>query len=191
MSASSSRGGRVSPARGIVAGLLLAAALAVVGHGHALGRAGEEAYLRIVSEQFGVPEDEVRALIRAGSRAEELPVLLRLSRYSGIAPTVLLTLHRRGSSWMGVAERYQLGAGTFHIAIPEDQVDDRVRRVHQLFRDTPEPRWNTLSLTDEEVVVLANVHLLTRGTGSTPGRVLEARTRAGSFTGSVRFLVVR
>jgi hypothetical protein len=154
-------------------------------------RGSDAAYLRIVGEVFRVSTEEARDLIRAGGRTEELPVLFQLSRHSGISPNVLLALHRRGSSWIGVAGRYQLGPGTFHIEIPPDQVDDRVQRAHDLFQGTPQERWNTLSLSDEEVVVLANLQLLTRGTGSTPGQVLQARAQAGSFPEAVRLLVSR
>jgi hypothetical protein len=154
-------------------------------------RGAEATYLRIVSEEYRISVDEARDLIRAGAQTEELPVLLRLSRQSGISPSVLLALHRRGNSWIAVAGRYRLGAGTFHIEIPPGQVDDRVRRAHDLFQATPREGWNTLALSDPEVVVLANLHLLTRGTGSTPGQVLQARARTDSFPEAVRLLVVR
>jgi hypothetical protein len=153
--------------------------------------AAREAYFRVVSEQFQVSVAELQRLTEAGARDEELPVLLRVSRTSGISPTVLLALRRRGDSWLAIARRYGLGASIFYVAMTEDQVDDRIRRAHGLYRDTPENRWNTLSLSDEEVVVLANLQVLTRGAGASPGRILEARSRAGSFPGALRMLAQR
>jgi hypothetical protein len=189
---------RSSRPLGNSASALLVVALALAGsflgapeRAAAQDRGPDAAYLRIVAEVFRVSTEEARDLIRAGARTEELPVLFRLSRRSGISPNVLLALHRRENSWIAVAGRYQLGPGTFHIEIPADQVDDRIRRAHDLFQGTPQDEWDTLSLSDEETVVLANLHLLTRGTGSTPGRVLQARAQAGSFPEAVRLLVSR
>lgn len=177
---------------GLVAGsVLLGSLLGATERVSAQDRAPEATYLRIVADEFRVSADEARDLLRAGAGIEELPVLYRLSRHSGISPTVLLALHGRGTSWIGVAGRYRLGAATFHLEIPADQVDDRVRRAHELFLGTPQAQWNGLSLSDEEVVVLANLHLLTRGTGSTPGQVLQARARAGSFAEAARLLAGR
>jgi len=153
--------------------------------------AAVDAYLSLVGEHFRMPPEELRMLLQAGAEAEELPVLLRLSRTSGISPTVLLTLRRRGDSWLAIAHRYQLGAATFHVAIPDAEVDDRIRRAQQLFRETPESRWNTIQLDNQELVTLANLQVLVRKTGHSPGRILEARNRAGSFPGAVPLLAGR
>lgn len=190
MTRSSSLNGSASRRAALVLGGLVLASFTAL-EARAQDQPSDAAYVRMVAEHFRVAPEEVRVLIRAGAVAEELPVPLRISDRSGIPPTVLLTLHRRGDSWLGVAGRYGLGAEIFHVVIPPDQVDDRIRRVWELYRDTPEARWGTLRLSDPEVVVLANLQLLTRATGSTPGRVLEARERAGSFPGAVRLLVGR
>jgi hypothetical protein len=191
MNGSSRPLGSFAPTAIAVALVLAASVLGAPERALAQDRVAEAAYLRIVGEVFRVSAEEARDLVRAGARIEELPILFRLSRHSGISPNVLLALHRRGNAWIGVAERYRLGAETFHIDIPPDQVDDRTRRAHGLYQGTPQAQWNTLSLSDEEVVVLANLQLLTRGTGRTPGQVLQARAQAGSFPEAVRLLVSR
>ena len=190
MTRSSSLNGSFSRRAALVLGSVVLASLSAL-EARAQDRPSESAYLGLVAEHFRVAPEEIGVLIRAGAVAEELPVPLRISDRSGIPPTVLLTLHRRGDSWLGVASRYGLGAEIFHVVIPQDQVDDRIRRVWELYRDTPEAHWGTLRFSDPEVVILANLQLLTRTTGSTPGRILEARERAGSFPGAVRLLVGR
>jgi hypothetical protein len=190
MTRSSSLSGSVSRRVALLVGSLVLASFPAL-EARAQAQPSDAAYLGLVVEHYRVAPEEVRVLVRAGAVVEELPVPLRISHRSGIPPTVLLTLHRRGDSWLGVARRYGLGAEIFHVAIPPDQVDDRIRRVWELYRDTPEARWSTLSLSDHEVVTLANLQFLVRATGSTPGRVLEARAQAGSFPGAVSLLLGR
>lgn len=187
------RSSQASVARAAAAPALLAVVIlcapTVSGQAAAQDPAATEAYLGLVADHFRTSPEEVRTLLRAGATAEELPVLLRISRTSGIAPAVLLTLHRRGSTWLAVAARYRLGAELFYVALGEEEVDDLVRAAHRRYRDTPEAAWSSLALPDPDVIAFANLHFLTRATGRSAGAVLSARARAGSFPASVRFLM--
>lgn len=190
MSASSSPHGRSTFFLPVIAGALLAAPLAAAAEAE-----GEwivqDAYVSLVAEHFRLPADELRRLVQAGATVEELPVLLRISQASGIPPTVLLTFRRRGESWLEIARRYQLGAEIFHLALPDGLRDEGIRRARELYRDTPEARWGTLQLSNQQLVDLANLQVLVRKTGRTPGEILDARSRAGSYPAAVPLLVGR
>ena len=147
-------------------------------------------YTQLVASHFGVPSGEARLLVEDLERAEDLPVVLLLARESGLSPSVILSRRQRGAPtqhtpWLEVARQVQLGGGVFYVEIAADQVDDRVRRPMGLFEGTPRAQWAGLDLTDDEVVDLTHVKVLSRHLMVEKGRVLEARERAGSWVASI------
>jgi len=147
-------------------------------------------YTQLVASHFGVSSGEARLLVEDLERAEDLPVVLLLARESGLSPSVILSRRQRGAptqhtSWLEVARQIQLGGGVFHVEIAADQADDRVRRPMGLFERTPRAQWAGLDLTDDEVVDLTHVKVLSRHLMVEKGRVLEAREAAGSWVGSI------
>jgi hypothetical protein len=144
-----------------------------------------DTYIRVLSTHFRLPQTEVRILTEGRVPADELPVALRLARFSGIPPVSLLAQRRSGDSWLVIARRYNLGAASFHVAIPDGQVDPSVARVHGLFRDSPPSQWDAINLTDAEFIALANLLVLSSEIGVSHGQILEARAAAGSFVGAL------
>lgn len=147
-------------------------------------------YTQLVASHFGVPSGEAQLLVEDLERTEDLPVVLILARESGLSPSVILSRRQRGAPaqrtpWLEVARQVQLGGGVFYVEIAADQVDDRVRRPVGLFEATPQAQWAGLDLTDDEVVDLTHVKVLSRHLTVEKGRVLEAREAAGSWVGSI------
>jgi hypothetical protein len=147
-----------------------------------------DAYVRILSTHFRLPQTEVRILAEGRVPADELPVALRIARFSGIPPVSLLAQRRSGDGWLVIARRYNLGAAAFHVAIPDGQVDSSVARVHSLYRDAPPSQWDAIDLSDAEFIVLANLLVLSSELGASNGQILEARAAAGSFVGALSTL---
>ncbi len=147
-----------------------------------------EAYTRLAANHFGVPHSEVALLAEERILPDEVAVVLRIAQASGISPSVLVAFRRSGESWMTIARRYGMGGAAFHEAIPDGEVDDRTRRVAGLYRNTPATGWDALELTNDEVVALVNLRMLTRELGVSHARVLSARSETGSFMLALRVL---
>jgi len=150
-------------------------------------------YVQLVSSHFGLPAGEASLLLEDLGETEQLPVLLLLSRESGIPPAAVLSRRYRagpsGISWVAVARQLNLGAAVFHVDIPEDEVDDRVRRAMDLFRGTSRANWNALDLEDAEVVALTHVRFLSRQVGVSKGEVLAARAQSGSWVEAIQHVL--
>jgi hypothetical protein len=142
-----------------------------------------ELYLRVMSAHFDLPSGEAQRLLEGGLAADELPLVLFLSRESGIAAPAVVAMRRGGSSWMNLARRAGLGADRFHVEIPEASVDARTSRMHRLFRDTPRSGWGALELTDEELVTLVHLRVFSRYFSAPVARVLEVRGDVSSWVG--------
>ncbi|TVP47972.1 MAG: hypothetical protein EA350_03920 [Gemmatimonadales bacterium] len=155
----------------------------LLGAGMAVGQATSErdAYLRVMAVHFNLPPGEVGRLMEERMAADELPVVLFMSRESGIAPTALLAMRRSGTSWSRVAARYGVGADRYHVEIPEAAVDARVRRIHDQYASTPRGAWGGIEFTDDEVVTLIHLRVLSRRFEVPVARVLQVRGQSPSW----------
>jgi hypothetical protein len=174
--------------------VILAGLLPVPVDGQRIAPDGPTAfYVQLVATHFNVDAGEVSILLEDVRDPDHLPVLLTLSRESGIPPAAVLSRRYRGGpngeAWVSVARQLNLGAGAFYVEIPEAEVDDRTRRAAELFRNTSRANWNALDLNDAEVVALANVRFLSRQLGVGKGEVLSARARSDSWADCVRHLL--
>lgn len=143
----------------------------------------DEAYLRAAAQHFQVPPQEVRILAEWGLPTSEIPVVLFLSRRGGISPDALVSLRRNGASWSDLSARYQVGAGDYHVPVEGAVAEGILTRAYRQFEATPQSEWDSIRLTDREVITLVNLQFLTASLGIPPGRLLED---AGSQTDFVR-----
>lgn len=179
-------------------GLCLAGLLATTSHLAAQDPgatpAVEAAYLRMISAHFGISSTEATHMAEDLGSAEEVPVVFLLARESGLSPSVVLSRRQRvgptgATPWTQVARQLQLGAGSFHVEVPDDEVDDRIRGALNAFQAVPRARWTEVELSDADVVSLAHLQVLSRQLGVSKGEVLRARTTAGSWVESIRHLM--
>jgi hypothetical protein len=147
------------------------------------GGGDREAYLRVMTQHFELPPGEADRLLESSLAPDELPVLLFLEQHGGIAAPALLALRRSGSGWSALARRYGVGGDRFHVEIPEAAVDARTRGIHERYAATPRSGWAALDLSDEEIITLVNLKVLSQRFSVPVERVLEARDAAGSWVG--------
>lgn len=140
-----------------------------------------EAYFRAVAGFFQVPLVEVTVLAGWDLAPDEVPVVLFLADRAGVSPDALAGLRRGGGSWWDVARRFELSPQTFHIPLPTGETLGILERAYREFRDRPPAAWGGIELTDEEVVALVNLRVLSKQVGVPALRVLRSRETAGSF----------
>jgi hypothetical protein len=184
--------------RSLLGGLCLAGLLAeapqLAAQDAAAASAVEAAYLRMISAHFGISPTEATHMAEDLGAAEEVPVVFLLARESGLSPSVILSRRQRAgpagaTSWIQVARQLQLGAGVFHVVVPDDEVDDRIRGALNAFQETPRVRWADVEISDDDVVALTHLRVLSRQLGVSKGEILRARTTAGSWVDSIRHLM--
>jgi hypothetical protein len=181
-----SGGGRWrGPVLGALLGLLLGPFLAphAGGGGVAHGQAGadRDAYVRLMSIHFELPSGEAERLLEGRLAADELPVVLFLARESGIAAPALVAMRRAGSAWSALGRRAGVGGDRFHVEIPDAAVDARVVRIQERFSATPRSGWAALDFTDDEVITLVHLQVLTRQFNVPVEQVLRARADAATW----------
>ncbi|MGB1778815.1 MAG: hypothetical protein ACPHQP_04610 [Longimicrobiales bacterium] len=135
-------------------------------------------YFAAVARFFALPLTEVAILGEWEIAAQEIPVVLFLARRSGVSPEALVALRDAGQSWATLATRYRVGPAALHVPVSDDAPAGALAGAYDMYRNTPVGRWSSIRLTDEDVVGLVNVRLISQSLDLPAERVL-------GFTGSV------
>jgi hypothetical protein len=138
-------------------------------------------YLAVMATYFQVSPMEVEILLEGRNAIDELPVLLLLAQETGMSPAALSASRRGGATWMVLLRRFGLNAAHLHVPLQAADVDARVERVWTLYRDSDRSAWERIELTDEEVITLVHLKVLSRHHGVDPGRILGTRAAVGSW----------
>lgn len=138
-------------------------------------------YFRAVATFFNLPPNEIAILSDWQVPADEIPVVLFMARRAGVSPEALVALRDAGRGWSSLADRYSVRAAAFHVPVPDDASTGRLEEAYRLFRSTPVGQWGTLRLTDEQIVGLVNVRVISQSLRIPAERVLAETERPGSF----------
>jgi hypothetical protein len=140
-----------------------------------------QAYLRAVAGYFQVPLEEVTVLGEWDLKTDEVPVVLFLADRAGVSSDALIGLRSGGQSWWQVSGRFGLGAQPIFLALPEDEPLGLLERPYTEFRNRSHGEWDLVALSDEEIIALVNLRVLSEQVGVPPLRVLRSFEEAGSF----------
>ena len=135
---------------------------------------------RAVHESLGLPEPLIVQLLEAGTPEEQLPVVGHLSRVLGQPAEHIAALHRQHVSFLDIALRFGHGAEIFYVPMAVDP-GPPYGKAWGYYKKTPRARWNTIRLTDLEVVDLVNLKLCADHYGVGPDRVVTLRRQGKRF----------
>lgn len=139
------------------------------------------AYFRAVAEYFQLPVGEVAILGDWSLPADEIPVALFIATRAGISPEALVALRGSGRSWSELAGRYQVGPAQLHVPFSGVPANGLLAGAYQQYQARPVADWGQIDLTDEDIVVLVNVRVLSSILRLRPDEVLQRRAGARSF----------
>jgi len=140
-----------------------------------------QAYFRAVADYFEVPAAEVAILADWSLPPDGIPVALFLARRTGISPEALVALRNSGRGWVELASRYEVGAAQLHVPLARPPSSGLLSAAYQQYGSRPVGDWNQIGLTDEDIVTLVNVRVLSSALGMRPDEVLARRGGVRSF----------
>lgn len=138
-------------------------------------------FFRAVAGFFNLPPNEIAILSDWQMPADEIPVVLFMARRAGVSPEALVALRDAGQGWSTLADRYRVRASAFHVPVADDAPTGRLESAYRLFRTTPVGEWGTLRLSDEDIVGLVNVRVISQSLRIPAERVLAETDHPGSF----------
>ncbi|MBT8488530.1 MAG: hypothetical protein HKN72_04285 [Gemmatimonadetes bacterium] len=138
-------------------------------------------YFRAVATFFNLPPNEIAILSDWQMPADEIPVVLFMARRAGVSPEALVALRDSGRGWSALADRYTVQSAAFHVPVADDAPTGRLEGAYRLFRSTPVGEWGTIELSDEDIVGLVNVRVISQSLRMPAERVLAETAHTGSF----------
>lgn len=138
-------------------------------------------YFRAVAGFFNLPPTEIVILSDWKMPADEIPVVLFMARRAGVSPEALVALREAGQTWSALADRYRVRAPAFHVPVRDDAATGRLDGAYRLFRSTPVGEWESIRLSDDDIVALVNVRVISQSLGLPAERVLAETSEVDSF----------
>ena len=160
--------------------LALTSVILAVSPGSTAAQTATDSYFRAAASHFDIPVEEVMILSEWRIPPEEVPVALELARHAGVSTDALVT-QRRSGSWNALARRHGVGLRPFYVALPPAADQGPLGQARDAFQSTPRDAWDTLSLSDAQIVALVNVAFLSDFLGVPVETVVEEARGATSF----------
>jgi len=127
-----------------------------------------------------VPEREVVVIRERRIREEELPVVLFIAQHARVMPATIVDMRMRGLSWWDISVRYGLGADVYYVPVAVVHSGPPYGRAYGHYKK-PKKQWNTIVLTDGDIVNLVELRFMSEHYHVAPERIVELRERDVDF----------
>lgn len=135
---------------------------------------------RAVRESLGLPEPLIVQLLEKGAPEEHLPVIGLIAERARVSPEKVFELHRSGLSFLDISIRFGLGPEIFYVPLERDP-GPPYGKAWGYYKKTPRAKWNTIRLSDREIVDLANLKLCVDYYRVPADRVVRLRSGGKGF----------
>ena len=132
-----------------------------------------------VSNYYHVPQREVILIRERRIRDDDLPVVLFIAQRARVTPATIVDLRLGGLSWWDISVRYGIGPEVYYVPVTVAPGPPYGRAYGHYKK--PRTQWNTIVLSDDDVVNLVHVRFLSDYYHVPPERVIEVRGRQRDF----------
>jgi hypothetical protein len=135
-----------------------------------------------VSNYYHVPQREVILVRERRIRDDELPVVFFIAQRARVAPATIVDLRLRGLSWWDISVHYGIGPEVYYVPVavapgpPYGKAWGHYKKKHK-------KNWNTIVLSDDDVVNLVQVRFISDHYHIAPERVIESRGKHRDYVG--------
>ncbi len=159
----------------ICAGIFVLAGTAVV--------AGEleNTFEEAICQYFSAEQSQVDAVRAYGIGDEDIPVVFYLAKQAKTSPEKIAKLSLNADSWANLAKARNLSLKVFYIHFDGD-IDSYVYSpIIEQYRSVHRRQWNTIPLSDADVVNMVNLKLVASGFDYNIFKVMELRDNGKGF----------
>lgn len=132
-----------------------------------------------VANYYHVPEREVLVIRERRISDDELPVVFFLAQRARVAPARIIALRHAGRSWWDISVHFGLGPEVYYVPVTVVS-GPPYGRAYGHYKKSRK-HWNTIVLSDDDIVNLVELRFMSEYYGIAPERVIEARGRHRDF----------
>jgi hypothetical protein len=133
-----------------------------------------------VSNYYHVPEREVIVVRERRIPDEELPVVFFIAERAHVPAARIVDMRLHGASWWDISVRYGLGADVYYVPVTVVHSGPPYGRAYGHYKK-PKKQWNTIVLTDADIVNLVELRFMSEHYHVAPERIVELRERDVDF----------
>ncbi len=133
------------------------------GGGDRRGSPEEEAlsgFFDAVGGYYRVPQTELVIIRKRGIPVYEIPVVLLVAKRAHVAPDVITDFRLRDNPWLYSTLRFGLGPEIFYVPVTVAVKDPLYAKAFGHHKHKPEKEWKTIVPSDDDIINLANLKLM-------------------------------
>lgn len=132
--------------------------------------------LDAMSLYYGKPKPEI-LVIRESVPVDEIPVVLFIASKVNVAPDVIVSLRLDGKSWMAIVSLYHLSPAVFYVPVTTVVTGPPFGRAYGYYKNKPKSKWNTIVMSDADVINLVNLRFVSQYYKVPPEKVITLRQK--------------
>ena len=142
---------------------------------------GLSGFFLVVGDYYRVPQREIMIIRERGIPPYEIPVVLFTAKRAHVAPEIIINLRLRDNAWLHTAFRFGLGPEIFYVPVGVIVIDPPFRKAYGYYKHKPKKKWNTIALSDDDIINLVNLKLMSEYYGYPPGKIIKMRSGGIEF----------
>ncbi len=132
-----------------------------------------------VANYYRVPEREVIVLRERRVPDDEIPVILFIAQRAAVPPARIVDLRLHGDSWWEISVRFGIEPEVYYVPVVVTPGPPYGKAYGHYKK--PRNRWNTIVLSDADIVNLVQLRFLSDHYHVPPERIIELRRDHGNF----------
>lgn len=120
----------------------------------------EARYLADLNTYFEPDPAGIEYLSETNLPLAEYPILLEVAKRSGESAKMLYQTRARGDSWGRILSNHGLTEIVFYVIIATTFESETYSPIYAKYAAVPESQWNSVALTDPEIVSMANLKFI-------------------------------
>ncbi len=167
--------------------LMLTTALVIESGAGAAGTAvsAEDEALRrfflAVGDYYRIFRGEVIIIRERGVPPDEIPVALSIAKRAHVAPDIIVDFRLQDNTWLDTTLHFGLGPEIFFVPSGTVVSDPLYGRVYRYYMRKPKREWKTIVLSDDDIINLANLKLMSEHYGYPPEKIMRMRSGGKDF----------
>ena len=128
-----------------------------------------------VANYYHVPEREVIVVRERRISDDELPIVFFMAREARVSPSRIIALRESGRSWWAISVHLGLRPEVYYVPLAVTPGPPYGKAYGHYKK--PRNKWNTIVLSDGDIMNLVHLRFLSEHYRIAPERVVEARGR--------------
>jgi len=145
---------------------------------------GEKAlsgFLLTIGNYYRIPQTEVMIIKEMGIPAYEVPVLLFIAKRARVEPGDVRDFRLRNNTWLETTLRFGLSPQIFYVAVGGGINDALYGKAYGYYKHTPKKEWKRIVLSDDDIINLVNLKLLSEYYEYPPEKIIKMRSQGKEF----------